>query len=81
MQMLIALEPFGMFLIKLCISSYVNIVLSLALYYIYYNLMSKFNIGLKSFLCQGFSEPEFDGNFAYRLKKIVGYDKFISAVF
>ena len=33
----------------------------------YYDLISKFQVGLKSLLRQGFSEPEF-----YSLKKIVG---------
>ena len=38
----------------------------------YYDLIYKFNVGLKSLLCQGLSEPEFYGNFVYKLKKIVG---------
>ena len=33
---------------------------------------SKFQIGLKSLLCQGLSKPEFYGDLVYRLKKIVG---------
>ena len=38
----------------------------------YYDLISKFQIGLKSLLRQGLSEPEFYGDLVYRLKKIVG---------
>ena len=38
----------------------------------YYDLISKFQVGLKSLLRQGFSEPEFYGDFVYKLKKIVG---------
>ena len=33
--------------------------------------ISKFQIGLKSLLHQGLSEPEFYGNLVYKLKKIV----------
>ena len=42
----------------------------------YYDLISKVQIGLKSLLCQGLSEPEFYGDFVYKLKKIVGSDNF-----
>ena len=38
----------------------------------YYNLISKFQIRLKSLLRQGLSEPEFYGDLVYKLKKIVG---------
>ena len=38
----------------------------------YYDLISKFQIGLKSLLRQGLSEPEFYGDFVYKLKKIAG---------
>ena len=38
----------------------------------HYNLVSKFNTGLKSFLKQGLSEPEFYGDLVYKFKKIVG---------
>ena len=37
-----------------------------------YDLVSKFNTGLKSLLKQGLSEPEFYGDLVYKLKKIVG---------
>ena len=38
--------------------------------------MSKFQVGLKSFLRQGLSEPEFYGDLVYKLKKIVGSNNF-----
>ena len=40
----------------------------------YYDLISKFQIGLKSLLSQGLWEPEFYGD--YKLKKIVGSNNF-----
>ena len=42
----------------------------------YYYLISKFQIGLKSLLRQGLSEPEFYGDLVYKLKKIVGSNNF-----
>ena len=33
---------------------------------------TKFNVGLKTLLHQGLSEPEFYGDLVYKLKKIVG---------
>ena len=45
-------------------------------WYAVYDLISKFNIGLKSLLCQGLSEPEFNGGLVYKLKKIVGSNNF-----
>ena len=38
----------------------------------YYDLISKFQVGLKSLLHQGLSEPDFYGDLVYKLKKIVG---------
>ena len=38
----------------------------------YYDMISKFNVGLKSLLRQGLSEPDFYGGLVYKLKKIVG---------
>ena len=35
-----------------------------------YELISKFNVGLKSLLHQGLSEPEFYGDLVYKFKKI-----------
>ena len=42
----------------------------------YYDLISKFQVGLKSLLRHGLSEPEFYGNLVYKLKKIVGSNNF-----
>ena len=36
-----------------------------------YELISKFNVGLNSLLHQGLSEPEFYGELAHKLKKIM----------
>ena len=46
------------------------------LYRQYYDLISKFQVGLKSLLRQGLSEPEFYGDLVYKLKKIVGSNNF-----
>ena len=46
----------------------------------YYELISKFQIGHKSLLSQGLSEPEFYGDFVYNLKKIVGCNNFSAQV-
>ena len=37
-----------------------------------YDLISKFQVGLKSLLRQGLSEPDFYGDLVYKLKKIAG---------
>ena len=42
----------------------------------YYDLMSKFQVGLKSLLHHGLLEPEFYGDLMYKLKKIVGSNNF-----
>ena len=42
----------------------------------YYDLISKFQAGLKSLLRQGLSEPEFYGDMVYKFRKIVGSNKF-----
>ena len=42
----------------------------------YYELISIFNGGLKSFLHQGPSEPEFYGDLVYKFKKIMGWTDF-----
>ena len=47
----------------------------------YYDLISKFQVGLKSLLHQGLSEPEFYGDLVYKLKKIVGSKNNFSAQF
>ena len=46
----------------------------------YYDFISKFQVGLKSLLRQGLSEPDFYGDFGYKLKKIVGSNKFIKII-
>ena len=43
----------------------------LLFYYLHYELVSKFKVGLKSILQQGLSEPEFYGNLVYKLRKTV----------
>ena len=45
-------------------------------YHMYYKLISKFNVGLKSLLHQGLSEPEFYGDLVYKFKKIRGMTDF-----
>ena len=42
----------------------------------HYELISKFNVGLKSLLHQGLSEPEFYGDLVYKFKKIRGVTDF-----
>ena len=42
----------------------------------YYDLISKFQVGLKSLLRQGLSDPEFYGDLVYNLKNIVGFNNF-----
>ena len=42
----------------------------------FYELISEFNVGLKSLLHQGLSEPEFYGDLVYKFKKIMGRTDF-----
>ena len=42
----------------------------------HHDLVSKFNMGLKSLLKQGLSEPEFNDDLVYKFKKIVGRTDF-----
>ena len=42
----------------------------------YYDLISKCQVGLKSLLCQGLSEPDLYGDLVYKLKRIVGSNNF-----
>ena len=42
----------------------------------FYDLISKFQVGLKSLLRQGLSEPDFYGDLVYKLKRIVGSNNF-----
>ena len=49
------------------------------LYYFYrrhHELVSKFNVRLKSLLHQGLSEPEFYGDLVYKIEKIMGRTNF-----
>ena len=39
-------------------------------------MISKFNVGLKSLLHQGLSEPEYNGDLVYKFKKIRGMTDF-----
>ena len=38
--------------------------------------MSKYNIGLKTLLLQGLSEPQFFGDLVYKFRKIIGKNDF-----
>ena len=42
----------------------------------YYDLISKFHVGLKSLLRHGLSVPDFYSDLVYKLKKIVGSNNF-----
>ena len=42
----------------------------------YYDLISKFQVRLKSLLRQGLSEPDFCGDLVYKLKRIAGSNSF-----
>ena len=46
----------------------------------YYGFISKFQVGLKSLLRQGLSEPDFYGDLVYKLKKIAGAVQFIEII-
>ena len=47
----------------------------------HYDLISKFQVGLKSLLRQGISEPEFYGDLVYKLNKIDGSNNFSAEFF
>ena len=42
----------------------------------YYDLISRFHVGIKSLLCQGLLDSDFYGYLVYKLKKIVGSNNF-----
>ena len=42
----------------------------------YYELISKYNVGLKTLLSEGLSEPEFYGDLVYKFKKLIGSNDF-----
>ena len=40
------------------------------------DIVSKYNVGLKTLLLQGLSEPEFYGDLVYKIRKIIGKNDF-----
>ena len=42
----------------------------------HYELISKYNVGLKALLSEGLSEPEFYGDLDYKFKKLKGINDF-----
>ena len=44
----------------------------------HYELISKYNVGLKTLLGEGLSEPEFYGGLVYKFKKLIGSRKIIT---
>ena len=42
----------------------------------HFDIMSKYNVGLKSLLLQGLSEPQFYGDLVYKFRKIIGKNDF-----
>ena len=43
----------------------------------HYELISKFNVGLKTLLREGLSEPELYGDLVYKFKKLIGRNDFL----
>ena len=43
-------------------------------------LISKYNVGLKTLLSEGLSEPEFYGDLVYKFKKLIGSNDFFFSV-
>ena len=43
----------------------------------HYELISKYNVGLKTLLSEGLTEPEFNGDLLYKFKKLIGINDFI----
>ena len=43
----------------------------------HYELISKYNVGLKTLLSEGLSEPEFYGDLVYKFKKLLGSNDFL----
>ena len=46
-------------------------------YHRHYELISKYNVGLKTLLSEGLSEPEFYGDLVYKFKKLIGSNVFL----
>ena len=42
----------------------------------HFDIVSKYNVGLKTLLLQGLSEPEFCGDLVYKFRKIIGKNDF-----
>ena len=42
----------------------------------HYEFISKYNVGLKTRLSEGISEPEFYGDLVYKFKKLIGSNVF-----
>ena len=42
----------------------------------HYELISKYNVGLKTLLSEGLSEPVFYGDLVYKFKKLIGINDF-----
>ena len=42
----------------------------------HYELIFKYNVGLKTLLSEGLSEPEFYGDLVYKFKKLIGINDF-----
>ena len=45
-------------------------------YHRHYELISRYNVGLKTLLREGLSEPEFYGDLVYKFKKLIGRNDF-----
>ena len=43
----------------------------------HFDLISKYNVRLKTLLLQGLSEPEFYGDLVYKFRKIIGKNDFL----
>ena len=42
----------------------------------HFDIVSKYNVGLKTLLLQGLSEPGFNGDLVYKFRKIIGKNDF-----
>ena len=42
----------------------------------YFDMVSKYNVGLRTLLLQGLSEPAFNGDLVYKFRKIIGKNDF-----
>ena len=51
---------------------YIKIRKTFSFYRRHYELLSKYNVGLKKLLGEGISEPEFYGDLVYKFKKLIG---------